>query len=448
MIENYLKSPNLITFLRSSSNQENFTFIFPNKKYEVPLLLAKFISPRIRKMKLQNPEINLLELDIPNENGIFEDILQIPITKKVKILPENLQAFYEIVLALGNETLFKKITPNFDETITIDNVFYRILFKNIQSLNQSNKTKEIDFLAKNYYNIPAEKMAILPFEDLYSVLISPHLTLLNEDAFFIDIASCYIDKYGEKEFKMLLDLVQPYNLSTDMKELYFKFAKINGISENILNAVRKCFELESMNRSEDLSLNRYFVENKTIAKLQERIEKLKSPTKPVNLEFNKQGLFSYLYQNYQQTKNFPNQFVKITTSSNSLNTPDVVFPFRQLTKYWITAKNDNAPWIQFDLHPHRLKCTGYMLTSHNGPSYLKSWDFLAYDEMTEKWVTLDSIRNTSSLCSTHAKQAFRISNNKEYSTFKFVMKGPSARSDWRFCLSQVDFYGEFIEEIL
>ena len=439
--QKYLKQPENISFLKSSSNQEHFTFVFPDEKYEVPLLLAKYISPNVRKLKIRNPEINNMEIDVPNSDGIFNKILQYPFTKKLNFQFDQFESIYKIVLSLGNEKLYKKLISCVDsDEINMENVFQRIFLKNTNATITESKNREIKFLALNYYNIPSKKISLLPFDDIYSVCSSEYLKLSSEDELLEDIILNYFNKCTKEQFRMLIELVLPYNLSNSMQKVYIHYVRRYGLTNNILNSVKLCFKFEDQTNPQ--SISRYHFNDESIIKIKENIGQIN--LKHADLYFMKCGLFQFMYDNFSNEADFPQKYVKVTASSKTMHNPDIVLQFHS-NQFWVSASSDTSPWIQFDISPHLLECKGYMLKSHNGPSYPKSWDFLAYDPESEKWEKLDCQTNFTGLCSCFMPYGFTISNpmQKKYSSFKFVMTGPTNNHDYVFCLSQVDFFGKY-----
>ena len=178
------------------NSDDDFTFIYGEKSFNMKINFAEFISPRISRLRSIDPTINSINFNFPftELQDIFtEDTISI-LTRLSKGFPIDInqsQSFklQLISVLLSNEELFNTIHESFHNSIDESNLYLYINHLKLinhfsdQSLFYS-YSNIIEYLSSNFYSINKETLLALPKQILYLIISNNKLKLESEDQLY------------------------------------------------------------------------------------------------------------------------------------------------------------------------------------------------------------------------------------------------------------------------
>lgn len=351
---------------------KDFTFVVGEKKYHCSSIFAEFVSPKIAKLRMQDNTINSFSIDIPDPDGYFNLVLQLMHGNDVTAnVPESI-FLRKVGHILENTEIVNAFSFLNTKKLTIQNAVPTLEEK---MENGRDITKEIQYIASNFYTIKKNSLFNLDLETLNFILSSPNLVIDSENdlyTFIIDL----ITKRGNK-FKTLLSKVRYQCLTEDVIANFSKyvtpqdFTEIEGLWEAV-SARLKCKHQKKQIGSRYIPYD------------------IKLPF--TNDPF--KGIFTYITENITNMKN-PIEIgvVEVTVSKDG----DCTVPPHNLIRYssppskWYLSEHEDS-WVCFDFKNARIAMSAYTMCSGSDSSY---WDFpVSYtwegsnDRIT--WTEIDS----------------------------------------------------------
>jgi hypothetical protein len=160
----------------------DFTFYMQEVSYSCPSFIAEVLSPRVRQLRLQDPTVAEIELEIADPSGFFNDVISIGFGEEfeLEIDSARLKFHRAIFSELWNSELFE-MTFSKDPDISRGSVIYRI--KSLERAGQ-NYDNEAALVAKHFYDFSASDFEDLGVCVLDRILGNPDLIVDSEDALF------------------------------------------------------------------------------------------------------------------------------------------------------------------------------------------------------------------------------------------------------------------------
>jgi FtsZ-binding cell division protein ZapB len=290
-------------------------------------------------------------------------------------------------------------------------VFQKLIGKN--SDLSFNKTSEC--LAEKKL-IESQSFLISQLQNDIELCKSENENLRNENNFL----KSQVEQYYN--FKKEFDVIQQENSS-----LKLLIEEIDNIKE----------ENESINQENQKLKD----ENKS---LQNKVEKLSNDIQGIESNFQQplimglpsvHGIINYLLKNQE------NSILVLVSSTDSGSKENVLYNDEER---WISYDSPRS-FISFEFKTKPISLTGYLLRSHDGPSFVRNWIVEgSNDEIS--WIIIDKQANNNSLSGRFKENIFYCQPNNYFSFFKITQTDYNANANNFFELSYVEFYGEFYNE--
>jgi hypothetical protein len=157
--------------------ENDFAFILPDGRYECPLFIATFLSPRVAGLLSTDPTVRELQIRRRDPNHFFAGVLGLAEGCAIELTEENSEFVCFIGFELGNsEIMAAALGP-----IARDSVFarLRVLFE----FNE-NVAAEIEFCSSHFHELDWAEFDRMPIEILQAILSHQSLKLRDEDSLF------------------------------------------------------------------------------------------------------------------------------------------------------------------------------------------------------------------------------------------------------------------------
>jgi hypothetical protein len=167
---------------------KGFTFIVGPRRYDCPLFVAEFLSPRIHDLRSVDNTFDEYEIEIEDPDGHFEGFLSLGSGSTIKITESNRLTILSVSGELWNSELYECICPSASSSLTMSSAVDRISFFARMRGNISN---EVSFIASHFHelNDPSDSLRSLPFSAIYEILSDNSLKIKSEDLLYDFILS-------------------------------------------------------------------------------------------------------------------------------------------------------------------------------------------------------------------------------------------------------------------
>lgn len=401
----------------------DFTFIINDEKFACPSFFADFISPKISKIHSSDLTFNSFSITTPFI-GTFNDFFLLFKGEPMMINDNNYQFMKHIASELQNTEILEYFKNNIQE-LSNSNVFQIIESKKLEGVSYED---EIVWIASHFYEIDANQLFKLPFEDLSIILSNQNLRTHNEDEVFDFVLSKV--NHNPSYFELFEFVHFPY-LSIDRIEI---FLSMDNIVKNMnLNSgvFRALSQRLLMNRKDD-QYSRYFQKAMKIEYDEKR---------PFN------GVFHYLMDKHKKDL-FTNNIIHLNFSTCATNNPSSIV-YQSQSPVFQTDNHPNS-WIAFDFSNMKIRLTSYSLMSYylGKPNFAnpKSWVIEGSND-ARMWIELDRQVENPDLNGKSKIKNFPI--KEKFQAFKFIrMKqiGPNWAGMHQLTLSGIEFFGHLIEK--
>ena len=229
-------------------NERQFTIVI-NKTFliEIPIVCAPFISAKIAQSLENDPTQTTFEFNIKASRESLEKIaLTINCNYKVKIDDEDIVAFYNFGVAIGNDEFMKPYDARestLNTTIDNDNAVVRIKQKCLHGITDF--SKEISFISSHFDEF-AQREDFIQFsrnhvfyDTVESILSSSEFKISTEDKLLEFLLSISKDNPHKKEYGRLFSLVFLEYCSPDKCEELLEFVN-EFVSSATLRALVWC----------------------------------------------------------------------------------------------------------------------------------------------------------------------------------------------------------------
>ena len=262
-------------------SDDEFCFIFGDRKLPMKKIFAEFISPTVSRLHQADPTISFLSTtdlfqspekansqfskNIFNEKTISY-LKQISAGYSIEITEDQIFNMQIISILLGNEELFYKINDiysNNADVESIDNYLQQLQFFYYCSRpfnHNFNYANAIEYLSGHFYSIDKEKLKQLPRSILLSIISSPQLRIENEDSLLDFVQEIFDEKdkddedIGINEFYEQIDFL---SLSEEKFHEFLEKFEINEITQTIWTKLCRCFYINYLASLCDKDEERY-----------------------------------------------------------------------------------------------------------------------------------------------------------------------------------------------
>lgn len=406
MSQEFTLSINSIKNVPFDKYNKDFTFIVDNKEYKTSRFVADLLSPIICKYHDVDESMNTFEIntnDHDNQNN-FSDILSLISFEPQKLEIKQKEFMQNILLLLGNEHEYFRLTGEESATLNEQNIF-EITKAKLQYFTQNRSRnisdflqKEIEFISKNFYELESTKkdeIKKLPIEIIEEVVKNKDLKLNNEDQllkFIIELTK------ENDENSILYDYVEFKQVSDDELINFMNNFSLDFITNNIFkNIIGRSIQKET-----NQNTNRY------IQNIQTNSNKNKLFECEENQEFN--GIIKYLTE--KTGGNIHDNGTIEVKSNNYSCLPKNLLDFNKSTYYLANSQSDI--WINFDFKEKKVKLTNYSIQCYKtGTHQLRSW-VIEVSNDNKNWKTIDEHKDDQTLKNFHGSKTFKTESNEFY----------------------------------
>lgn len=455
--EEFTLDINTIKEISYENYEKDFTFIVNKKKYYTPRIVADILSPKIRQYHSIDKTFDTFRIDIPASSRCdFSSILSLTSFNTKQFSQDELKYFRNIFFLLGNKKEFIKLTPKYDEEVSMENVFDRInIIENYTKLRDLNEKynknnfkcsveeimvgndlirQEIDFVSSHFSEIDASKIKKLNPSIIEDIISNAKLQLTDEDSLLRFIMDLYSNDH---KLAYLFGNVNFLNVSQKVFQRFSSIFQYDDLSpyiwDSIIERTTKS-QLEPI--SDTVNLKAYRQENKEIS-----IPYVK------NKEF--KGIINHLTDetgsNIHDNKTVEVNSNLVTPGKDPRNLLD--YDFRNNLNYEAANSKDYA-WVCFDFKNNLVKITDYTIKSANCAKdgyHLRSWTIEQSDD-GHNWTEIDERKNCLSLNGKSLVASFKVKNNSDYARYVRIRQTDQPWGGGHIWFRAIEFYG-FIEHL-
>ena len=329
----------------------DFEFIVDGKKYPCNSYFAEFLSPKIAKIRTQDPSVKSFVVDIKDPNENFK--LVIKLMKGYEIEADVPQSVFlsKVGKILENDEIYQGFSFLENTKLTIKNVVPTLLEK-----QESHKdvSAELKFITQHFFEIDQEEIIKFDIDTLRQIITDPNLVAYSEDSIFQFIAKL-IDTKGD-EYKEFLQYVKFETLTESCAALIDKY-----ITTETIHQLPQLFE----------ALNKRLILQTSTVRIPDRYVH-----KEIQIPYNKEspfnGIFSYISSLNKGANPVDIGEIDVTIWQNECNvSPSTLMNYRSPPGRWnLTEIEDN--WICFDFKKARVSMNAYTMSSGTDSSY---WEY-------------------------------------------------------------------------
>lgn len=416
-VSTYLTSQNLKQ-ISAVGNYPKLNIHVYDKVYQLNRLASCFISPKICKMIDTEPCLDDIYIDIEDNVDAFRRIVELSNGNPLEFTIEERNTLLEFASYLENKELIELIIKDDEsETITVNNAVSRLLTK-IYKYNLS-ADEEIAFIAENISEISESELASLDCGLMDQILLSPSLTISNEDWLFEFIYQLNNPCLPPSRY------VEPQFLSNFKIQNYIMSIDINEIDPYSWNKICKRLVLPVILPHKNSQ------QSKQTFNIYEQ--------EPLS-----NGIISYLADRYDGNLS-DLHIVDITASSvvtrDPCFQPKVVLDIP--SKDVFHSKDQRNSWIMFDFKDKQVMPNYYTLKSFSndtGGRHMKSWEFLGSNDGVD-WTVLDERRDCEDLNGCYLAKAFPCQSKNKYRFLKILQTDVNHYGSQNLILCAIEFFG-------
>lgn len=460
-------------------SDDEFCFIFGDRKLPMKKIFAEFISPAVSRLHQADPTISFLSTtdlfqspekansqfskNIFNEKTISY-LKQISAGYSIEITEDQIFNMQIISILLGNEELFYKINDiysNNADVESIDNYLQQLQFFYYCSRpfnHHFNYANAIEYLSGHFYSIDKEKLKQLPRSILLSIISSPQLRIENEDSLLDFVQEIFDEKdkddedIGINEFYEQIDFL---SLSEEKFHEFLEKFEINEITQTIWTKLCRCFYINYLASLCEKDEERYS-KNETFESPYKNSEKPPETSEKGDdkneFNFNGSNHFNGIIHHFlNEGENGLLEKVEVTSSSKFIGSPSNVILLDDKLKYFMSDDRPNN-WIKYDFGQFKVRPSHYSIrTWDNGKrgGHLKNWCIEGSNtDSDDDWKLLDSRNDVTVLDNNNAESTFHIQENlDENECFRYIrlrQTGSNMSGNNYLILNALEFFGSII----
>ena len=407
--------------------EKDFLFKVGGHEYQVPRVLAYFISPKIAKAAIADPFLKEFEINVDDNFFQFNLIIRLMKGENVNVSFFNAHYLLEVAHELQNQEIIDLIlsflaTPFKPETIVLRLQQKASFHGDIHS--------EIEYIAENFTKINTDLIKELDNDTLYSIFLCEKLTIKSESSLF-EFITKLIDERGSSA-KFLLECVYYENITDADMNLLWNYIPPENLHGPILESIKR--------RSIHQPLPKSLIEKRYLQKSVELFYQSNAFS----------GIFNYLTKKCGGNPHEMNiiEIIPSSSSGGSSNSHTRVIDF-SWSNYWASNNSPNS-YIRFDFKTYRVQINAYSLKSRSespGGGHPKSWVIEGSNDGT-KWDIIDYQHNSNDINGSRLVHTFQLSEMSQ--SFKYLqmkLTSENHRGDNFFNLTNIEFFGKLIEPI-
>jgi hypothetical protein len=188
--------------VKRSFYENDFTFMIGAARYDCPLFIAEFISPKVARILSIDPTIREFYVEEEDPLHEFATILNLGSGCCARITESNSNVLKSLRCKLWNRELFDLISRHFEGDLSCENVIPRLQFL---SEAQEDYEVELDFICSHFSEMLKSGLNNLNASLIHELICRPSLRLLTEDSLwnFIHTSFC-----NDSLFSSLLECVK------------------------------------------------------------------------------------------------------------------------------------------------------------------------------------------------------------------------------------------------
>lgn len=393
---------------------ENFFFIHNKEKYAANSLLVSSVSPVIRQLLLNYPEVNSFAL--PSIPGPISDLINLFYGGKIEITPENCRFYKYIGKLLGIKPLVIEAENIIRKSDTLENI---LTFANQLIEVDIVPEEEVRQIASNFYLLDGNKQFKYGNKKVWELILnSSDLAIESMEQRLKFIVS--LIEFDPKKYGSLITSIKFEELNEEDKKMLMSSANINfnPIKYDLISTIRARKSLDSQyihyfspkqdsNQISDGVISYLNFEEKTIQQLCNKI--CLSCSSQYNQRFGPANAISIKNRgSYYSSLEGPNDYLMISFLDSMM----------QISHYAI------RPWKD----SRNLVCPK---------------DFVFYgSEGGKYWEELDRQTNCVKMIGSSGFIVFKLKRlSKKYTSFKIEQIDNFHPKNKRFAISGIDFYG-------
>jgi Ras-related protein Rab-4B len=192
-------------------SDERFTFFVGSIEYNCPLMIAKFLSPRICKIQGSDCTNLTFRIETPDPSGYFSEVISLGEGHMIEISKEKGDFLQSVGRELWNSELLHLSFSRVREEYPNDNILNWL-----RDLSESNCVDSVDltFAASHFHEFSIFDIESLDFSILQSILSSPDLLLTDESSLYEMIRTLFY-RSKDASYFTLLEFVQFEFLPTE-----------------------------------------------------------------------------------------------------------------------------------------------------------------------------------------------------------------------------------------
>jgi hypothetical protein len=398
--------------------ENNFAFIVGGLEYRCPCLLADFLSPRVARLRSNDPTIREFVIDICDPNGDFSSLFSILHGSPLVFKRSALRLLLKIAHELSNLELFKSLCafrddgpPNVVEDLRI-----------LTEIGEDFDVESVlDKCSSSFFDFRESSLRELSVSLLVSILSRPSLRILSEDELYAFVKN-QIER--DESYSVLLEFVRFEYLSLESIHDFARF-----VSDSFSLLTRSIWEslvprlILSVSPSPLIS-GRYYGRS------------VPYNGRPLD------GIIAFLSR--EIGGNVHDQgIVEVSASDRQWSECGVavVVDFNSDLKGFATPNSENS-WICIDFKARVVRPTHYSIRTRTDGSgqQLRSWALEGSNDNKE-WIVLDTRQDNHELKGTGCVKTFSVENPSTVRWIRIRQTGPNKDRNHHLILKSLEFFG-------
>ena len=422
----------------------------------IPRCIAVFLSPRVFSIIKQNATNTELELQTPDDDEMFEQLIQLGYGKQIYINDENRNS----LLSFGKELENKELV---DACMNVKGLYASpsaMTLKNaIPSLKSkvtvgANITNDINFVADHFFEFDQKELYVLDHHTLKRILSHPSLSIRNENTLFNFVFDLVSVK--GRTYQPLFEFIHFEDIGVEEMSRFVNAFNASSLSEPVWRSIGRRLTAEQSHVSVAQSPipRKKSKERKTSAPLLTH-EDITEDAPPSDIDESpptpKKG--RKIIATYSPSQNHPFKGVlssmqnlkgKVAISASSKNTGFLskLIKNGNMTNFW--THNEPDSWIRIDFKKASLVPTSYALAGRCDHDFnqMQSWVFEVLSQ--KSWIVLDEHHEQP--LSTKKAYSFKLpEQTNAYKSFRIRQIGPNTYGDNDLVLSRIELFGQLVK---
>jgi hypothetical protein len=418
MSENLWLTTKGLGHLPPNCYENDFAFIVGGLEYRCPCFLADFLSPRVARLRSNDPTIREFTIDVSDPNSEFSSLFSILSGSPFILQRSALDFFLKIARELSNVELFKSLSAiRGDDSVN--------LVEELRFLSEIGDDFDLESLvdkcSSSFFELPESSLGELSVSLLVSILSSPSLRLVSEGNLYQFVKN-QIER--DESYSVLLEFVR------------FEYLSLDSISDfTRLISFSFPFLTPSIWRS---LVPRLILSVLPSSPFSERCyyRSILYEGRPLD------GVISFLSRKCGGNVH-DLEIVKVSASGQYW--PEygvaVLVDFTSRLRGFLTQGSENS-WICFEFKSRVLRPTHYSIRTPTDYDYHqpRSW-VLEGSNNNKEWIVLDTRRNNQELNGCDCVKTFSVENPSMVRWIRIRQTGPSKNGGLYLAAKSMEFFG-------